>query len=587
MRRALLATCAVLSGCFAFDFTGAKCQSDTDCLNGTRCDTASQTCVSRATGGGDAQGGGAAQGGGGGGGGPAGGGGAAVGGGGSPSGGGSPVGGGDPVGGGGMPCGPDGDLCTGGVCSGGQCLNGCYVGAQFFDVGALISPCEVCDPVTSRTAASPRPDKTPCGADAGFCVSGACLDDCLVNGALSASGQSITPCHVCTPSTSRLAATTAADQTACGADAGFCVSGVCTDLCLAGGTLYNPRDVMSPCETCDPGHSRFAGAAIADGEPCGVGQGCVLGVCRCRAGMIPDSRGAACSDGLTSFACDAGVFPDGGVRRLQDADFVGPVRLPRFTTQGGNVFRDNLTGLEWTSTVGGVAQTILDAGLSCSGLNTAQDAGWRLPTVHELVGLADYGVTTTTLGEVPVGNTTSPVWSSDRLNTTIAFFPTGVAPDLNGSWWPTASEAAGVAMAHCVRDPNPVCASAPSPRFRNDPGGVVTDQLTGLRWLGAGAAAPTWQAAFDFCATQGPEWRVPSIKELESIHAHSNSALYAGTNFSDPVTTANYWTATPVAGAPALVWVISLPQRGAGTYLAALDAGPYTATASVRCVSGR
>lgn len=109
----------------------------------------------------------------------------------------------------------------------------------------------------------------------------------------------------------------------------------------------------------------------------------------------------------------------------------------------------------------------------------------------------------------------------------------------------------------------------PTPRFSDNGNGTVTDNLTGLVWLGqAGSGFGTWATAMHWAAqrasgssglTDGSvvgQWRLPTIKELSSlVNAGANSpALPAGHPFTG-VQSNWYWSSTSFS---TYAWVVDL-----------------------------
>jgi quinol monooxygenase YgiN len=116
-------------------------------------------------------------------------------------------------------------------------------------------------------------------------------------------------------------------------------------------------------------------------------------------------------------------------------------------------------------------------------------------------------------------------------------------------------------------------APSPTPRFRDEGNGTVTDRLTGLIWLknaNAFGEVPWDQALANAnnlaSGSQGltdgsraGDWRLPNIRELRSLIDYSrvNPILPAGHPFTD-VQSAIYWTSTTLASAPLLAWMTTL-----------------------------
>jgi Protein of unknown function (DUF1566) len=115
------------------------------------------------------------------------------------------------------------------------------------------------------------------------------------------------------------------------------------------------------------------------------------------------------------------------------------------------------------------------------------------------------------------------------------------------------------------------------------PGGIATatDTRTGLVWQAVvDMSQYTWAGARDFCASRGPSWRVPTLKELQTIVDEGTAAdtLTSIDPSAFPGTPADaFWTSSLFAGSPLLGWLVSF--SGGNSY--AMD---VTSTAWVRCV---
>ena len=111
----------------------------------------------------------------------------------------------------------------------------------------------------------------------------------------------------------------------------------------------------------------------------------------------------------------------------------------------------------------------------------------------------------------------------------------------------------------------------PSPRFTVGTGamaGCVTDNLTGLMWMGVPNNVPdTWvnalTAADDLTLCGSSDWRLPNINELESLvnSGAANQATFLNDQGFTGVQAGNYWSsssyaATTRVGSPASAWVI-------------------------------
>ena len=112
--------------------------------------------------------------------------------------------------------------------------------------------------------------------------------------------------------------------------------------------------------------------------------------------------------------------------------------------------------------------------------------------------------------------------------------------------------------------------ASPSPRFTDNGDGTVTDNLTGLMWakdahLGGNM---NWNGAIDFannlslgtsCGEQLTDWRLPNVKELQSLIDFNNydPALPTGHPFTN-VQSKYYWTSTTQGQSTSNKWQVNI-----------------------------
>ena len=314
---------------------------------------------------------------------------------------------------------------------------------------------------------------------------------------------------------------------------------------------------------------------------------------------LVDSGQGKCYDNTAEIPCSQTSFAG------QDAQFVG--HAPSYTLSAdGLTVADNVTGLTWQrspETTGDGALnksdklTLAQAQAMPAKLNAASFGGyndWRLPTIKELYSLIDFR------GTDPSGASGAQTLTP-FLDTTYFQFAYGDAASgertidsqyasstlyVNGSAW-GGGKLFGVNFADgrikgydltmpggaektffviCVRG-NPQYGQN---AFVDNGDQTITDNATGLTWAKADSGAGmNWEQALAWVQAQNAanylghnDWRLPEIKELQSILDYSrspettNSAaidpLFESTQITNEAGQADYpfyWTSTTHAGA--------------------------------------
>jgi hypothetical protein len=271
----------------------------------------------------------------------------------------------------------------------------------------------------------------------------------------------------------------------------------------------------------------------------------------------------------------------------------------RFRLPGPGVTLDAATGLVWPCSANALGYPVSwpDALAAVAGLNNEGFLGfsdWRMPNRVELRSLIDHGARQPAL---PAGHPFRDVflgwyWSS-----------TSKAGQENYAWnlhleggrlfysrkdefrllWPVrgVSEVlprSGQERCFDVAGAEVFCAGTgqdgelrlglawPTPRFAVSEGEVL-DRLTGLVWLHPqrlSAGLLDWQGARNFAATFGEGWRLPEIRELESLvdAGRANPAVPLELIGLGTVGAEGFWSATQSGFDPAWAFVLYV-QKGA------------------------
>lgn len=267
----------------------------------------------------------------------------------------------------------------------------------------------------------------------------------------------------------------------------------------------------------------------------------------------------------------------------EDADYT--LHPPSFTNADGMV-HDRITGRTWQQTDGG-EMTWEAAVAYAAALRLGGYSDWRLPTAHEWFGIVNHGTQNPALDtSVFTASLAEYWWSADTEagNSNVIWVVNAGGGIGNHPKVETIS-AGGSKRFHvrCVRG-----AAAPSGlglrrHFISNADGTVTDLDTGLVWQQAGTVAAAWTGALQHAESLSlagcTDWRLPNIKELQSLNDETLASPSLDTNFFASTHAAGYWSATTLAGDTNRAWSLDF-ARGIASY------ADKTQTQYVRCVRG-
>jgi len=293
-----------------------------------------------------------------------------------------------------------------------------------------------------------------------------------------------------------------------------------------------------------------------------------------RALVLAHSGVSACFSADATMAC-----PEPGEEfHGQDGNHVATSAPLLFYDQADGTVLDQNTGLIWQQADDGTGRTWDQATTHCADLELGGRTDWRLPTRFELLGIVDHG---------GAENGLRPVFQGRPQKYWTATQSVYEAPDYA---WFVDHETVGISnfgqkqntyLARCVSG-DPVAAGEYTRQ-----GDVVIDAATGLTWQQGYQVDVTWQQALRYCDVLElgghDDWRMPSIREMQSIVDDTRSAPALDPVFdSGRTATGFYWTGTTASWLASGAWVVG-PYYGATP---SANAKSMQINYIVRCVRG-
>src|SRR5258708_11955685 len=258
------------------------------------------------------------------------------------------------------------------------------------------------------------------------------------------------------------------------------------------------------------------------------------------------------------------------------------------TSIAGTVF-DRLTGLMWQRSAGSTPSSQAAATAACTASRLGGYADWRLPTVLELVSIVDYTAISPSIDSAAFPGTTANLfWTF-----------TALAGRPHEAWYvnfiqggTNVVDPTDFNLSRCVRTAMNMAGAcyAAGARFKMDTG-TVTDASTGLVWQQMAAPAMTWSAAKASCTSAGAGFRLPSLKELQSIVDYGTAYPGPGPAIDQnafPATPVGaYWTSSGFSGSDTAAWMVRFSYGDTASSAVVsmpASAGIQTDPKYVRCV---
>ncbi|MBK8780744.1 MAG: DUF1566 domain-containing protein [Anaerolineales bacterium] len=282
---------------------------------------------------------------------------------------------------------------------------------------------------------------------------------------------------------------------------------------------------------------------------------------------IVDSNQAACYDNNQLVPCPE----QGSAFAGQDGNYQGAVAS--YQNNGDGTVSDLVTGLMWSQSADLNGDGTINASDKLSYTNAMNGADsstlagyddWRLPTIKELYSLIlfdgtdvsacpggscsatpfidtryfGYAYGDTSAGErvIDAQFATSTKYVSTTMNGDETMFGVNFADGRIKGYGLSMRGTDKTFFVLYVRGGNNYGVNA----FADNGNGTVTDNATGLTWMqGDSGTGMNWESALNYCeaysAAGSDDWRLPSVKELQSILDYSRSPATTNSPAIDPI----------------------------------------------------
>ena len=253
----------------------------------------------------------------------------------------------------------------------------------------------------------------------------------------------------------------------------------------------------------------------------------------------------------------------------EDNDYT--INPPFFIVNGKGTVTDTITNLMWQQTDGG-EMSIESAQLYCDSLNLAGYSDWRLPNAHEAFSILNHQYSNPALDITIFPKTLAEYWwtSDKQVNDVSKIWATNSGGGIGNHPKSETISAGGIKRFHAraVRDIGNVVFI--TSQFTDNGNGVIIDNFTGLTWQKTLTVDTlTWEQALVYADTLTSagisDWRLPNIKELQSINDETRIKPSLNTQYFNISSTKKYWSSTTLPNQITKAWYLDT-QYGVVTY---------------------
>ncbi|MBC7523306.1 MAG: DUF1566 domain-containing protein [Flavobacterium sp.] len=253
----------------------------------------------------------------------------------------------------------------------------------------------------------------------------------------------------------------------------------------------------------------------------------------------------------------------------EDNDYT--INAPSYTNNNNGTITDNITGLMWQQVDGG-EMTIENAFIYADNLVLGGFSDWLLPSPMESFSILNHQ------NNNPAMNTTffmvsdAEYWwtNSYQAGDNTKVWCTNAGGGIGNKPKSETISAGGIKKYHVRAVRNNSIATTIANHYTDNGNGTITDNLTQLVWQKVpNTTVLTWENALVYAETlslaSATDWRLPNIKELQSLNDESVTNPSANTTFFPTIGVHNYWSSTSLPNQTSKSWYWNT-QFGITTY---------------------
>ena len=246
----------------------------------------------------------------------------------------------------------------------------------------------------------------------------------------------------------------------------------------------------------------------------------------------------------------------------EDNDYL--INTPSYTNNGDITITDNVTGLMWQKVDGG-SMSYASASSYCDNLTLANYTDWRLPTPLESFSILIHQNNNPAINTAFFSSSSSLVaqywWTNTtQLGDNSKVWCTNSGGGIGNKPKSEAIGEVGGTFRYNVRAVRNSTTPTTLPNhFTDNSDGTITDNLTQLIWQKVtNPSALTWEQALAYAEGlslgASSEWRLPNIKELQSLNDETLTNPSVNTDYFSSIGVKNYWSSTSLPNQTTEAW---------------------------------